>query len=57
MGQSAFPLSSTGRNNAFDLTQPGSVNAGIFYPRIGAIPNDSGGGRREEGIPGVEVLI
>ena len=56
-GTGSLPLHSTGRNNAFDLTTPGSVNAGIFYPRIGALANDAGGGRREEGIPGVEVLI
>lgn len=46
-----------GQQNAFALTQFGSVNAGFFYPRLGAVPNDSGGGRREEGLPGVEVLI
>jgi hypothetical protein len=46
-----------GQQNAFLLTQFGSVNAGFFYPRLGTIPNDSGGGRREEGLPGVEVLM
>ncbi len=56
-GTGTLPLFAPGRINAFDLTTPGSVNAGIFYPRIGAIPNDVGGGRREEGIPGVELLM
>jgi hypothetical protein len=56
-GTGTLPLFAPGRINAFDLTTPGSVNAGIFYPRIGALPNDGGGGRREEGIPGVELLI
>jgi len=56
-GTGSLPLHSTGRNNAFDLTQPGSVNAGFFYPRLGVIPNDTGGGRREDTIPGVEVLM
>jgi hypothetical protein len=35
----------------------GNSRAGAFYPRIGQIGDDSGGGRREEGVPGVEVLV
>jgi Ca2+-binding RTX toxin-like protein len=56
-GTGTLPIATTGRNNLFDFTQPGSVNAGAFYPRLGAIPNDSGGGRHEAGIPGFEVLM
>lgn len=56
-GTGTLPLSVVQAPNAFNLTQFGSVNAGFFYPRVGAIPNDAGGGRREEGIPGVEVLL
>jgi len=58
-GAGTLPLFSTtgGFSNAFQLTQPGSVNAGFFYPRVGALPNDLGGGRREEGMPGVELLV
>jgi hypothetical protein len=56
-GAGTLPLFSTGRNNAFDLTTPGSVNAGFFYPRLGTIPNDTGGGRPEEGIPGIELTV
>lgn len=57
-GAGSLPLHSTGRVNAFDLTTaPGTVVAGYFYPRVGAIPNDSGGGRREQSVPGVEVLV
>lgn len=56
-GTGSLPFSSTGRNNTFQFTEPGSVNAGFFYPRMGAVPNDSGGGRREEGFPGVELLM
>jgi hypothetical protein len=56
-GTGSLPLHSTGRNNSFQLTEFGSVNAGFFYPRLGADPNDVGGGRREDGIPGIEVLI
>jgi hypothetical protein len=56
-GSGTLPLFFFGTPNAFQLTQFGSVNAGFFYPRVGAIPNDAGGGRREEGLPGVEVLI
>ena len=46
-----------GVSNAFQLTQFGSVNAGFFYPRVGAIPNDVGGGRREGAMPGIELLV
>lgn len=56
-GAGTLPLSSTGRNNAFQFTEPGSVNAAFLYPRMGALPNDPGGGRREEGMPGIEVLM
>jgi hypothetical protein len=33
------------------------VNAGFFYPRLGADPNDTGGGRHEGGAPNIEVLL
>lgn len=57
-GTGSLPLHSTGQHNAFQLTQPGSVNAGAIYPRIGAQPSDSnGGGRSEAGLPGWEVLM
>jgi hypothetical protein len=57
-GTGSLPLFSTGRNNSFQFTEPGSVNASFFYPRMGAIPNDSAGGRSEgTGIPGVELLV
>jgi hypothetical protein len=56
-GSGSLPLHSTGRNNAFDLTEPGSVNAAFFYPRLGRQPRDASAGRREEGVPGFEVLI
>lgn len=56
-GTGSLPLFIPRQPNAFDLTTPGSVNAGFFYPRLGAIPNDGGGGRREEGIPGVELTV
>ena len=56
-GTGTLPLSLVGSTNNFAFTQFGSVNAGFFYPRIGSLPNDIGGGRREEGIPGIEVLM
>jgi hypothetical protein len=56
-GTGTLPLAQVGPINAFNLTTPGSVNAGFFYPRVGALPNDSGGGRREDGIPGIELLM
>lgn len=54
-GTGALPLRQVGPIESFNLTNPGSVNAGFFYPRVGATPDDSGGGRREEGIPGIEL--
>lgn len=50
------PLRIVGSTSAFAFTQSGSVNAAFLYPRFGSQPNDSGGGRREAGFPGVEVL-
>lgn len=56
-GQGSLPIRQVGSTYSLALSQPGSVNTGIFYPRIGAIPNDIGGGRREEGVPGFELLV
>ncbi|MBS1845207.1 MAG: hypothetical protein JST53_12390, partial [Actinobacteria bacterium] len=51
-----LPLRAVGSNNIFN--EPiGNSRAGAFYPRMGQIGNDSGGGRREEGVPGLEVLV
>jgi hypothetical protein len=55
-GTGTLPLRVVGSVNLFN--EPiGNSRAGFFYPRVGSIPNDSGGGRREEGLPGVEVLV
>lgn len=55
-GAGALPLRAVGSANLFN--EPiGNSRAGAFYPRIGSNPNDSGGGRREEGAPGLEVLV
>jgi hypothetical protein len=56
-GQGSLPIRQVGSTYSLALSQTGSVNAGIFYPRIGAIPNDNGGGRREEGVPGFELMV
>lgn len=56
-GQGSLPVRQVGTTYSLALSQAGSVNAGIFYPRIGAVPNDNGGGRREEGVPGFELLV
>lgn len=54
----SLPLHSTGQNNAFYYTQPGSVNASFWHPRMGGLPNDQPAGRREEGgVPGYELLM
>jgi hypothetical protein len=53
-----LPIRSTGRNNALnDFTRPGSINAAFWHPKMGALPNDKGGGRRETGVPGFELTI
>lgn len=56
-GAGSLPIRQVGSTSSFALTSFGSVNAGIFYPRIGADPNDNGGGRREEGVPGFELTL
>lgn len=56
-GAGSLPIRQVGSTNSFALTTNGSVNAGFFYPRIGAEPNDNGGGRREEGVPGFELMV
>jgi hypothetical protein len=35
----------------------GTPDAAAVWPALGAIPNDSGGGRRPTGIAGIEVLL
>lgn len=55
-GTGSLPLRVVGPNNSLNIPAGNSM-AGAFYPRVGSIPNDSGGGRREEGVPGVEVLV
>lgn len=56
-GTGLLPLHSNGRHNTLRDYTNGQAVAGFFYPRLGSQPNDSGGGRREEGIPGMEVLL
>jgi hypothetical protein len=56
-GTGALPLAQVGPVNAFQMTAPGSVNAGYWYPRLSGNGQDLGGGRREEGIPGLELLV
>lgn len=55
-GAGTLPLRVVGPSNIFN-DPVGNSRAGAFYPRIGSNPNDSGGGRREEGVPGLEVLV
>jgi hypothetical protein len=53
-GTAPFRTVGSTTQNAF--FQAGSVNAAFLYPRFGSLAGDSGGGRREQGFPGVEVL-
>lgn len=56
-GTGALPLFRNGRDNLLSDVTPGNPYVGFFYPRLGAVPNDSGGGRPPEATPGVEVTI
>jgi hypothetical protein len=57
-GSGLLPLFGNGQHNTLAHSSlPGNPQAGFLYPRLGASPGDSGGGRREEGIPGMEVLL
>jgi hypothetical protein len=56
-GGGSLPLHSNGMTSIFDQTTFGNPSAGFYYPRMGAIPNDAGGGRHEGGLPGIEVLM
>jgi RTX calcium-binding nonapeptide repeat (4 copies) len=57
-GTGTLPLASNGLHNVISHASiAGNPHAGFYYPRLGAFPNDSGGGRHEEGIPGMEVLL
>jgi len=56
-GQGALPLLETGPHNINTVLTNGAVDAGYFYPRMGAIANDSGGGRLEAGTSGYELTV
>jgi len=46
-----------GQTNANAYTQPGTVDASATFPALGALPNDTGGGRRPEGFAGFELQL
>ena len=56
-GTGSLPLAAVGpiTVNAFYLT--GAVNVADYFPRMGALPNDFGAGRRENGLPNLEILM
>ena len=58
-GTGGLPMFGNGRHNLNTDYSPGNNAAGFLYPRMGSVPGDGppGGGRREEGMPGVEVLL
>jgi len=58
-GTGGLPMFGNGRHNLNTDYAPGNNTAGFLYPRLGSVPGDGppGGGRREEGMPGVEVLL
>ncbi|HKZ14439.1 MAG TPA: hypothetical protein VJL81_11395 [Solirubrobacterales bacterium] len=54
----SLPLRVVGPSNVLSIPD-GDPMAGVFYPRMGRIPNDEKGGRHEiqEGVPGLELLV
>ncbi len=54
----SLPLRAVGPSNVLSIPD-GDPMAGVFYPRMGQIANDSNGGRHEiqEGVPGYELLV
>jgi hypothetical protein len=54
----SLPLRVAGPSNVLSIPD-GDPMAGVFYPRMGQIPNDEKGGRHEiqEGVPGYELLV
>jgi hypothetical protein len=54
----SLPLRVAGPSNVLSIPD-GDPMVGVFYPRLGKIPNDSQGGRHEllEGVPGYELLV
>ncbi|HYI36805.1 MAG TPA: hypothetical protein VEX39_09390 [Thermoleophilaceae bacterium] len=58
-GTGGLPMFGNGRHNLNTDYVPGNPTAGFLYPRMGSVTGDGppGGGRREAGIPGVEVLL
>lgn len=55
-GTGSLPLAEVGDHSSFAFTQPGAVDANFAYPAMGAVANDTQGGREEEGNAGIEVL-
>ena len=56
-GTGVIPMRGNGRHNVFNDYFAGNTVAAFLYPRLGAQPNDSGGGRQEDNRPGFEVLL
>ena len=55
-GTGTLPVHDNGRHNLLDPIDPGNA-ASWFYPRLGAAPGDTGGGRHADGAGGWRVLI
>ena len=60
-GTGMLPMVGNGLHNTLAHSSiPGNPQAGFWYPRLGAFQGDvfdGGGGRREAGIPGMELLL
>ena len=57
-GTGSLPLFAVpGQTNANAFTQPGTVDSAATYPAMGALANDSGGGRRPDGYAGFELEL
>jgi hypothetical protein len=57
-GTGSLPIFAVpGQTNANSFTQPGTVDASATFPAIGALANDTGGGRRPAGFGGFELQL
>lgn len=56
-GAGSLPLAEVGAHTSGAYTTTGAVNAGFYYPRLGALANDEPAGRHEFAVAGMELLV
>ncbi len=56
-GTGSLPVAVVGPLTRGAFYEPGAVNVADYFPRMGGLPNDIGAGRREDGLPNIELLM